>query len=220
MTSDTTLVLNLTFLGTMIIGGLLASVVLFFACVALAVTGLGRLVYVGGERLVRLVVPGLHRDDDAAEHAPAALVELAAASAARPSTRTAPAVRKAPASDAKPRLVRETPPSREKPKPVMNTGWQQAVREADARALAKATDSGLLPTVAKVSNPSPTADVKAQELLSTQDRPAAKPTAIHAAGEAPRLSLKPGRQDGIARKNMPGLLRPARDDEEQHAKGA
>ncbi|MFJ3957216.1 hypothetical protein [Arthrobacter sp. NPDC090010] len=200
MTSDTTLVLNLTFMGTLMIAALLAGLVLFAGCMALALTGVGRLAYLGVARAVGLFKPA-----------------------------TAAAV-----TDGEP--ARET----SKTGTELEPEWKKAVREADARALAKATDSGVLPTVAKVSNPLQDSTVKAQELL--QARPSVKKAAVAASAGAAavpettvapamtappvadRTAWKPGkksvRQEGIARKNMPGLLRPADQNEERHAKGA
>ena len=226
MTSDTTMILNLTFVGTLMIAAFLAALVLFAGCMALVFTGLGRLVYLGASRLIgvgrnlggrvaaarQTTDVGTALDDADATAAPALTADAANVSpdrapAASSSAVKAPSV--TPADAGRSGLI----PS-----------WSKASTPSGTTPSGKAAPS------VKVTLTEPAATPAAVELPAVElaSAPAGKTSTVTPANAA-RTPKKPGANGaarnaawpkGSARNAVPGLLRPSQDSEEQHAKGA
>jgi len=221
MTSDTTMILNLTFVGTLMIAAFLAALVLFAGCMALVFTGLGRLVYLGASRLIgvgrnlggrvaaarQTTETHTAHDDADATAAPALTADAANVSPDRAPAASSSAV-KAPSV---------TP--------------ADAGRSGLIPSWSKATaPSGKAATSVKVTLTEPAATPAAVELPAVElaSAPAGKTSTVTPANAA-RTPKKPGANGaarnatwpkGSARNAVPGLLRPSQDSEEQHAKGA
>ncbi len=233
MTSDTTMILNLTFVGTLMIAAFLAALVLFVGCMALVFTGLGRLVYLGAIRLIgagrtlggRVVAARQTPHDDAP--APAAVTSSAARDSSErvpaPSPSTAAAAPGTTTANGKSGLI----PSWRKPAgPASEPAGDAASTEKAAPSVTVKLSEPETPPVeraglraeadpeqAQEARPEPALAVTPVVTPASGPRPAKKTTPKSSGRSAPR-------PNDAARNTVPGILRPAQDPEEQHAKGA
>lgn len=232
MTSDTTMIFNLTFVGTLMIAAFLAALVLFAGCMALVFTGLGRLVYLGAARLVgaartlsgRAVAAHQatghqmsHDDADTPAHAAVA----SSAAEGRPEQSPAPSSSTATAASGTPTATRAS---------GLIASWRKpATHDEDSASTDKAAPS----VTVKLSEPeTPVAERAGLRATPVPEQvldsaPATAVTVTPANG--PRTPKKTGAKStgrsapwptGSARNTVPGILRPSQDPEEQHAKGA
>ena len=240
MTSDTTMILNLTFVGTLMIAALLAALVLFAGCMALVFTGLGRLVYLGATRLIgagrtlggRVVAARQtsgHQTshDDADAPAPAAVTSSAARDSSErvpaPSSSTAAAASGTTTANGKSGLI----PSWRKP------AGPAAEPAVDAASTEKAAPSVTVKLSEPETPPAERAGLRAEadpeQTQATRTEPALAVTPVVTPAGGPRPAKKAApkssgrsapRPTDSARNTVPGILRPSQDPEEQHAKGA
>ncbi|MGG5175758.1 hypothetical protein ACQQCD_12230 [Pseudarthrobacter sp. J1763] len=226
--TDVTAILNLTFFGTLGVALLLLLGIALFGFLAMVVVGLGRGLYsvatLGKRRR-------MHRDEsftepaeapDAGEAAPSTLwVEEEPPRLHMPAI-SLPKALKLPARKPKePKEPRALKPASEKPQ--LNPRWSKAVWEADARALAKAVDSGVIPRLARVENPraklGPEPTDAIQKIVKGTGTAAAKNISALETGSrvsiADSLPTLPNRANkpGIARRAVAGYVTPAAEQD-------
>lgn len=234
MTSDTTMILNLTFVGTLMIAAFLAALVLFAGCMALAFTGLGRLVYLGATRLIGAgrtlsgrVVAARQTSHDADAPTPAAVTSTAARDSSErvpaPSSSNAAAASGTTTANGKSGLI----PSWRKP------AGPAAEPAGDAASTEKAAPSVTVKLSEPETPPAERAGLRAEavpeQVQETRPEPALAVTPVVTPAGGPRTAKTAApkssgrsapRPTDAARNTVPGILRPAQDPEEQHAKGA
>lgn len=238
MTSDTTMILNLTFVGTLMIAALLAALVLFAGCMALVFTGLGRLVYLGATRLIGAgrtlggrVVAARQTSGHQTSHDDAPSPAAVTSSAARDSSERVPAPSSSTAAAASGTTTANG-------KSGLIPSWRKPAGPAPEPAGDAASTERAAPSVTvKLSEPETPpaeraglrAEADPEQAQETRPEPALAVTPVVTPAGGPRPAKKAApkssgrsvpRPNDSARNTVPGILRPAQDPEEQHAKGA